>query len=164
MSGIAKLYVSSVNGDNSLNGYRLFNKNRIVSAREWGSGTLLNYHNHNIVDSVISNAYILTDSISDIYDLMGDYTYDYYGVSVCSNQDDITSDTVTRVINAHDILYGYPFGASNCVLYVRRGNKIDKLMCSATLDNFIESDSENYLITTSGDILVTKDGSKIKYI
>ena len=164
MSGIAKLSVLSINGDTSLNGYRLFNKQEIVSAKPRGTGTLLHYKNHNIAEPVIPNEYILSDDISNILSLMGDYPYNYYGVPFYNNQNDITSNTTTRVISAQSILYGYPYDASNSVLYVRRAHKIEKLMCSATLDSFLESDDGNYITTKDGDVITTKDGTKIKYI
>jgi len=164
MSGIAKLYVSSINGDASRSGYRLFNKSMVESAKERGSGTLLYYHDHKVLEPVIPNAFILTGAISVIYDLMGDYSYDYYGVPFYNDQVDITSDTTTKIINAKAILYGYPCGASNSVLYVRSGLKIEKLICSATLDSFVESDQGNYLTTKDGDVITTKDGTKIKYV
>jgi hypothetical protein len=142
MAGLAKFTVTSINGDTALTGERLFNKNRIVSVKEYGSGSFIAYRSLRSADPVIHDEYIVSDSFSTVTDIFSDYTDEYYTVSVYDNPSNTLGNSTERIISAQDIVYGVPYGDSDSLLYVLRGNSIIKRLCNTTLDDIVAVDSD----------------------
>jgi len=116
MAGLAKFTVTSINGDAALTGERLFNKNRVVSVKEYGSGSFIVYRSLRSAGSVIHDEYIVSDSFSTVTDIFSDYADQYYSISVYDNPSSNVGDSTERIISAQDIVYGVPYGDSDSLL------------------------------------------------
>lgn len=164
MAGISTHTVLSINGDASRAGIRLFNGRYVQSLFDSDDGVWLFCDKLFTKSSSSYDKYLIDSTLSEASALHEDYYSKMMSCEVYNDQ----GQAITTMIAAKDIISGIDYGDSQCVLYIKKGGKIKKVTCNATIQEvaaaFAETEEAGdtlYLTDKEGEIINDKQGNPI---